>query len=120
MCKDVAQSGKKKNNHAAFLETARFWTECYAKPEEGDILHKTSSVSASQQRQAGSNYSNHQSPVVAAARPPEPVLSSEELEKRRKVQSLVDMGFEANHVRTVLIRANWNTETALEDLLSNA
>ncbi|KAK3820771.1 MAG: ubiquitin conjugating enzyme-like protein [Linnemannia elongata] len=65
------------NDHAAFLETARFWSES-----------------------------------------PEPVLSKEELEKRRKVQDLVEMGFEADRARTFLIRANWQTEAALEDLLN--
>jgi ubiquitin-conjugating enzyme (huntingtin interacting protein 2) len=46
------------------------------------------------------------------------VLSKEELEKRRKVQELVEMGFPADRARTFLIRANWQTEVALEDLLN--
>ncbi|KAG0302600.1 hypothetical protein BGZ97_002267 [Linnemannia gamsii] len=57
-----------------------------------------------------------QSPTFVPA--PEPVLSKEELEKRRKVQDLVEMGFEADRARTFLIRANWQTEAALEDLLN--
>ncbi|KAF9147550.1 hypothetical protein BG015_010788 [Linnemannia schmuckeri] len=58
-----------------------------------------------------------QSPAFVAPTP-EPVLSKEELEKRRKVQDLVEMGFEADRARTFLIRANWQTEVALEDLLN--
>ncbi|KAI8601609.1 ubiquitin conjugating enzyme-like protein [Dissophora ornata] len=110
------------NDHAAFLETARFWTECYAKPAPEDNVHFSSTVkqtapSHSNGAISGSNYQNQQRPTFVAA--PEPVLTGEELEKRRKVQSLVEMGFEADRARTFLIRANWNTEIALEDLLSS-
>ncbi|KAF8940217.1 hypothetical protein BGZ58_007343 [Dissophora ornata] len=111
------------NDHAAFLETARFWTECYAKPAPEDNVHFSSTVkqtapSHSNGAISGSNYQNQQRPTFVAA--PEPVLTGEELEKRRKVQSLVEMGFEADRARTFLIRANWNTEIALEDLLSSS
>ncbi|KAF8925383.1 hypothetical protein BGZ47_003300, partial [Haplosporangium gracile] len=115
------------NNHAAFLETARFWSECYAKPNPGDRLHPDSkpfgsgNQQSSQQHIATTGYNNHfqshQSPAFVAPAP-EPVLSKEELEKRRKVQDLVEMGFEADRARTFLIRANWQTEVALEDLLN--
>ncbi|KAF9104088.1 hypothetical protein BGX29_002465 [Mortierella sp. GBA35] len=117
------------NDHAAFLETARFWSECYARPNPGDKLHpdcKPLGSSNGHQQQASADnhhFQSHQSPAfVASTRPafvaPEPVLTKEELEKRRKVQDLVEMGFEADRARTFLIRANWQTEVALEDLLN--
>ncbi|KAF9115605.1 hypothetical protein BGX27_007184 [Mortierella sp. AM989] len=111
------------NNHAAFLETARFWTECYAKPEPGDILYGTSSQQSANSNASAPGSNNYQQrPPTSAAAPVrvEPVLSKEELEKRRKVQGLVEMGFEADRARTFLIRANWDTEAALEDLLNNS
>ncbi|KAF9205448.1 Ubiquitin-conjugating enzyme E2 27 [Haplosporangium sp. Z 27] len=111
------------NNHAAFLETARFWTECYAKPEPGDILYGNSSRQFTNGNSSAPASSNHLQPQSISAIAPthvaEPVLTKEEIEKRRKVQSLVEMGFEADRARTFLIRANWNTESALEDLLSS-
>ncbi|KAK3839668.1 MAG: putative UBC1-E2 ubiquitin-conjugating enzyme [Linnemannia gamsii] len=112
------------NDHAAFEETARFWTECYAKPNPGDRLHPDSKPlgshrsNVSQLASANNHYQSHQSPAFVAAPVPEPVLSKEELAKRHKVQELVEMGFEANRARTFLIRANWQTEAALEDLLN--
>ncbi|KAF9926979.1 hypothetical protein FBU30_003588 [Linnemannia zychae] len=115
------------NDHAAFLETARFWTECYAKPNPGDRLHPDSKLLGSNRQgqnvtTGGSNnqHQSQQNPAFMHAHvpPPEPVLSKEELEKRRKVQDLVEMGFEADRARTFLIRANWQTEAALEDLLN--
>ncbi|KAF9129092.1 hypothetical protein BGX30_014075 [Mortierella sp. GBA39] len=113
------------NDYDAFLETAQFWSECYAKPSPGDRLHPDSkplgSGNPSQQHDATAGHNNHfqshQSPAFVAPAP-EPVLSKEELEKRRKVQDLVEMGFEADRARTFLIRANWQTEAALEDLLN--
>ncbi|KAF9427175.1 hypothetical protein BGZ76_002441 [Entomortierella beljakovae] len=106
------------NDHAAFLETARFWTDCYAKPEPGDILYGMNT----QQSSNSTGLSGHQQQSALAAPVPiaEPVLTEEEREKRRKVQSLVEMGFEADRARTFLIRANWDTEAALEDLLNNS
>ncbi|KAF9903287.1 hypothetical protein EC991_004015 [Linnemannia zychae] len=65
----------------------------------------------------GSDEDMGRSPAFVAPAP-EPVLSKEELEKRRKVQELVEMGFQADRARTFLIRANWQTEAALEDLLN--
>ncbi|KAF9135787.1 Ubiquitin-conjugating enzyme E2 1 [Mortierella sp. 14UC] len=109
------------SNHAAFEETARFWTECYAKPNPGDRLHPDSkplgSRNNSQHAPSNNYYQSHQSPAFVAPAP-EPVLSKEELEKRRKVQELVEMGFQADRARTFLIRSNWQTEAALEDLLN--
>jgi len=120
------------NDHPAFLETARFWTECYAKPVPGDRLHPDSKPLGSsyyQEQQQPSqphnqqqqHFQSHQTPsfVMQPAAAPAPVLSKEELEKRRKVQDLVEMGFEADRARTFLIRANWQTEAALEDLLNS-
>ncbi|KAI1317038.1 hypothetical protein EDD11_009104 [Mortierella claussenii] len=121
------------NDHAAFEETARFWTECYAKPEQGDVLYGVSKPrpttagrgTTSSTGTAGLNHYQNQQPVFVAAPvhsppppPAVPVLSREEMEKRRKVQDLVEMGFEPDVARTVLIRASWNTEAALEQLLS--
>ncbi|KAG0307986.1 hypothetical protein BGZ98_009285 [Dissophora globulifera] len=107
---------------------ARFWTECYAKPSPEDNVHYSSSGNAKNASHSHSNGSitgsnprqqqQQQRPAFIAA--PEPVLTEEELEKRRKVQGLVEMGFEADRARTFLIRANWNTEIALEDLLSQS
>ncbi|KAG0005331.1 ubiquitin-conjugating enzyme E2 K [Entomortierella chlamydospora] len=108
------------NNHAAFLETARFWTECYAKPEPGDVLFGTSFRQSTNSNSFTPGSNNHQQQPAPATSVPEPVLTKEELEKRRKVQDLVEMGFQADRARTFLIRANWNTEAALEDLLNNS
>ncbi|KAF9360646.1 hypothetical protein BGX26_008323 [Mortierella sp. AD094] len=121
--RDAQVASQYLNNHAAFLETARFWTECYAKPEPGDTLFGASSRQSTNGNSSapGSNNHQQQQPAPAASfQVPEPVLTKEELEKRRKVQDLVEMGFEADRARTFLIRANWNTEAALEDLLNNS
>ncbi|KAF8979990.1 Ubiquitin-conjugating enzyme E2 27 [Entomortierella lignicola] len=123
MPEDAQVASQYLNNHAAFLETARFWTECYAKPEPGDILYGNSSRQFTNGNSSAPASSNHLQPQSISAIAPthvaEPVLTKEEIEKRRKVQSLVEMGFEADRARTFLIRANWNTESALEDLLSS-
>ncbi|KAF9168653.1 hypothetical protein BGX20_011272 [Mortierella sp. AD010] len=108
------------NNYAAFLETARFWTECYAKPEPGDVLFGTSFRQSTNSNSFTPGSNNHQQQPAPVTSVPEPVLTKEELEKRRKVQDLVEMGFQADRARTFLIRANWNTEAALEDLLNNS
>ncbi|CAO3566419.1 unnamed protein product [Mortierella alpina] len=114
------------NDHAVFLETARFWTECYAKPTAEDALRPNGQHVLSQKGNSingpgsasASNY--QQQPSLAFVTPPAaPVLSQEELEKQRKVQELVEMGFPADRARTFLIRAKWKTEEALEDLLSS-
>ncbi|KAG0351764.1 hypothetical protein BGZ54_003110 [Gamsiella multidivaricata] len=122
------------NDYPIFLETARFWTECYAKPTEDDLLHskhapqlrqrlnggsQSSNGAGTTMMTGGSVYQDQQRPAFVAY-PVEPVLTEEELEKRRKVQNLVEMGFPADRARTFLIRAKWNTEVALEDLLSNS
>ncbi|KAI8348591.1 ubiquitin-conjugating enzyme/RWD-like protein [Mortierella sp. GBAus27b] len=115
------------NEPPVFNETARFWTECYAKPTEEDLkrsshlLRPTSNGNEGGVTNApaapGSAAPNHQQQLSTFAQPT-PVLTEEELEKRGKVQSLVEMGFEADRARTFLIRAKWNTEAALEDLLN--
>ncbi|KAF9414160.1 Ubiquitin-conjugating enzyme E2 1 [Podila epigama] len=97
------------NDHKAFEETARFWTECYAKPEPGDYnLNGQLYGNAN-----GQSNTPHGSKTLSAPAP----LSAEEIEKRKKVQELVDMGFEADKSRTALIKAKWGTEAALEILL---
>ncbi|KAG0263809.1 hypothetical protein BG011_008009 [Mortierella polycephala] len=114
------------NDYPAFLETARFWTECYAKPTPEDALRPNGQHVLKQRVKVNNGESTHQqqqSPAFVGATPsalPEPVVSKEELVKRRKVQDLVEMGFEADRARTFLIRANWRTEIALEDLLNNS
>ncbi|KAF9958093.1 Ubiquitin-conjugating enzyme E2 27 [Mortierella alpina] len=110
------------NDHAVFLETARFWTECYAKPTAEDALRPNGQHMLSQNghsNNAGaSNFQQQLSPAFVTP-PVAPVLSQEEQEKQRKVQELVEMGFPADRARTFLIRAKWKTEEALEDLLSS-
>ncbi|KAF9193735.1 hypothetical protein BGZ51_002399 [Haplosporangium sp. Z 767] len=114
------------NDYPAFLETARFWTECYAKPTPEDALRPNGQHILKQRiknNNGESTYQQQQSPAIvgaAAVAMPEPALSKEELEKRSKVQDLVEMGFAADRARTFLIRANWQTEAALEDLLNNS
>ncbi|KAF9384820.1 hypothetical protein CPC16_008266 [Podila verticillata] len=102
------------NDHKAFEETARFWTECYAKPETGDFnLNGQLYGSIDSNNNSGSLLSSQ-----TGAKPSvEPVLTAEEIEKRKKVQELVDMGFDANMARTALIKTKWVTEAALETLL---
>ncbi|KAG0201660.1 hypothetical protein BGX28_005577 [Mortierella sp. GBA30] len=111
------------NDYAAFLETARFWTECYAKPTPEDALRPNGQHLLSQENKTLSNgaatSTNYQQQQPAFVVPPEPELSQEELEKRRKVQDLVEMGFPADRARTFLIRSRWKTEDALEALLSS-
>ncbi|GJJ75368.1 ubiquitin-conjugating enzyme (huntingtin interacting protein 2) [Entomortierella parvispora] len=103
------------NNYDAFVETAKFWTECYAKPKPGDSTH------ASSIGHGGANgQDNYQHQPTAPVRPVEPVLSQEEQIKRSKVQDLVEMGFAADRARTYLIRANWKQDVALEELLNDA
>jgi len=97
------------------VETAKFWTECYAKPKAGDPTH-VSNVGHGAAN--GQGYYQHQPP--APAQPVEPVLSQEEQIKRAKVQDLVEMGFAADRARTYLIRANWKQDVALEELLHDA
>ncbi len=65
---------------------------------------------------AGPNHERQQ--LLSTSAQSTPALTEEELEKRGKVQSLVEMGFEADRARTFLIRAKWDTEAALEDLLN--
>lgn len=99
------------NDHKAFEETARFWTDCYAKPETGDF-------NLNGQLYDVNNSGSHPSFQTGGARAPtEPALTTEEIEKRKKVQELVDMGFDANMARTALIKTKWVTEAALETLL---
>ncbi|KAF9578381.1 hypothetical protein BGW38_005850, partial [Lunasporangiospora selenospora] len=122
------------NNHEAFLETARFWTDCYAKPKPNggaplEPLQGTQAQAQGHDQAArpsnGSNaptgsYLQHPSGHPESQRVVAEVLSEEEIIKRRKVQDLVDMGFQPDIARTFLIRANWRTEVALEDLLNSA
>ncbi|KAK3820994.1 MAG: ubiquitin conjugating enzyme-like protein [Benniella sp.] len=117
------------NDHPVFYETARFWTEFYAKPTADDLLRSghllrppASGDGGGQSNGAalgaGSNHHEHQPLSSTRTAAPEPILTEEELEKRRKVQDLVEMGFEEDKARTFLIRAKWSTEAALEDLLN--
>jgi len=132
MSQDAQVASQYLNDHPVFYETARFWTEFYAKPTADDLLRSGHllrpppsedgrGLSNGAALGAGSNHHEHQplsSSTLTAAAAPEPILTEEELEKRRKVQGLVEMGFEADKARTFLIRAKWSTEAALEDLLN--
>lgn len=102
------------NDHKAFEETARFWTECYAKPEAGDFNLNGQLYGSID---SNNNNSSHHSSQAGAKPSVEPMLTAEEIEKRKKVQELVDMGFDANKARTALIKTKWVTEAALETLL---
>ncbi|KAG0087442.1 Ubiquitin-conjugating enzyme E2 27 [Podila epicladia] len=101
------------NDHKAFEETARFWTDCYAKPEAGDF-NLNGQLYGVNNDINGSQPSSQTGGVRATT---EPLLTAEEIEKRKKVQELVDMGFDANMARTALIKTKWVTEAALETLL---
>ncbi|KAG0026257.1 Ubiquitin-conjugating enzyme E2 1 [Podila clonocystis] len=105
------------NDHKAFEETARFWTDCYAKPEAGDFnLNGQLYGSVNNSNNHGSRSAFETGGVRAHT---EPLLTGEEIEKRKKVQELVDMGFDANMARTALIKTKWVTEAALETLLDS-
>ncbi|KAF9352101.1 hypothetical protein BGX34_000174 [Mortierella sp. NVP85] len=129
MSQDAQVASQYLNDHPVFYETARFWTEFYAKPTADDLLRSghllrppPSGDGGGQSNGAalgaGSNHHTHQPLSSTPTAAPEPILTEEELEKRRKVQDLVEMGFEADKARTFLIRAKWSTEAALEDLLN--
>ncbi|KAG0338592.1 origin recognition complex subunit 4, partial [Podila humilis] len=96
------------NDFKAFEETAKFWTECYAKPEPGDMNLN------GQVYGGGSNGSGGANGKVVA----EPELTAEEIEKRRKVQEMVDMGIEAGKARTALIKTKWNPGNRHEEMIS--
>lgn len=97
------------------METAKFWTECYAKPKADDSTHGSNIG-----HRAANGQDHHQYQPTVPAQPVEPVLSQEEQIKRAKVQDLIEMGFAADRARTYLIRANWKQDVALEELLNDA
>ncbi|KAG0057021.1 hypothetical protein BGZ83_002259 [Gryganskiella cystojenkinii] len=118
---DAQVASQYMNNHAAFVETARFWTECYAKPKDRESTKPQPKVQTSNNNgyagvngQEGHLY-QHQQPALVV----EPVLTAEEQIKRSKVHDLVEMGFPADRARTYLIRANWKQDVALEELLND-